>query len=1063
MNGVFDKKVKTTYIDTGERHKKRSVVLGAAFLFLCVFAGIFGLLASVMDSFSFEISRVWVAGQIVIYLLFFTVVYFLPSRILAFAALLGGGAALGFYIRRNLEDIIDRARAALNWCLFQISEAGYNIGPLLDRDLARHTNHAEYLPVFTLAVILLSGVFSYLIYSRKNVFFNLALSVAIIFPGFFYGLIPSYFSVSLAVSFWVANFAVNIFDSEYITRLLYKQSEIPEKKLVKIKLKNFRKEHRRSVKNIKAEIKEAAKAPDDNIFRLERLLRQLELYEKPGFLFLRLYGLGKIKRRKKKFVNLVKEEKQKLNRELKDAERDERLAAAEEKKAFKLLPFGQRLKIKLKYNFNEKKKIFTRNGYNAVSAFAAALVIITIVQPFIRPDLRPDRLHQAMPDDILAALTRAVEDILVGSDARVFGGYGGGMGGGDLYRPGGVRFRHVPILEIDLRGQPEINSRRIYLRGFVGSIYDGRRWIEADRSYIEDFNRLMRTGLFERYRPNSFFVHFMEFMHDATRASQRRRSAELVRDMITVQHVVVGGRLVFTPNFMNGITSRDFNIRHIADLNTHVTNSVFRRPRYTIDFYSTDSVLDRSPGSEAIRNMRDYLNRYMRLFTDLSFWTPEQIGERFPGARIVSRAQMAELMDSGEYSGGRGYFGDFFSAGYFTVPHFWSADGRYRVHSPNYILMPRRYQAEVTELRRESRFWYGDVVPEEFLIAEMAYYNFVREHYLQLPETLPEEVAELARSITRGIRTPFDKALEIEHFLSTNFEYTLNPRTPRDLEQDFVYSFLFDVREGYCSYYATAMTVMLRTLGIPAREVEGFRVDTRRVSRDEDGNPAAIVVLDSDAHAWTEVYLRGAGWVPFEPTASVPEAQAEERALHPPAPIDTFPEGFDEDEYGEEWDPYWDPGVVVAAPEEERDYTGLYSALLALLSLAIVISAFHFANYQINKRRRKYFETAGANAAALKMLSYILKILKLCGYIMRGDEGLIDFARRISHHFPAQRGAAGWEDFMRIMQKARYSIQDITEQEREYACGFIAEVRRECLKNLKFGLRFRLRFARFMI
>ena len=82
--------------------------------------------------------------------------------------------------------------------------------------------------------------------------------------------------------------------------------------------------------------------------------------------------------------------------------------------------------------------------------------------------------------------------------------------------------------------------------------------------------------------------------------------------------------------------------------------------------------------------------------------------------------------------------------------------------------------------------------------------------------------------------------------------------------------------------------------------------------------------------------------------------------------------------------------------------------------------------------------------------------------MIRSDEGLIEFARRIAQSFPMMR-SDGWVNMMRIMQKARYSAHDITEKEREYAYTFIGELREECLKNLKFGIKFRLKYVRFVI
>ncbi|MHB8172320.1 MAG: DUF4129 domain-containing transglutaminase family protein, partial [Thermincolia bacterium] len=135
------------------------------------------------------------------------------------------------------------------------------------------------------------------------------------------------------------------------------------------------------------------------------------------------------------------------------------------------------------------------------------------------------------------------------------------------------------------------------------------------------------------------------------------------------------------------------------------------------------------------------------------------------------------------------------------------------------------------------------------------------EAYLQLPLEVPQRVKELALSLTQDKNNPYDKAKAIESFLHEKYPYTLSTEeTPNGM--DMVDFFLFDLKKGYCTYHATAMTVMMRSLDIPARWVTGFTTGTWN----EDIQ--SFEVRNSDAHAWVEVYFEGFGWVPFEPTSS---------------------------------------------------------------------------------------------------------------------------------------------------------------------------------------------------
>jgi protein-glutamine gamma-glutamyltransferase len=132
--------------------------------------------------------------------------------------------------------------------------------------------------------------------------------------------------------------------------------------------------------------------------------------------------------------------------------------------------------------------------------------------------------------------------------------------------------------------------------------------------------------------------------------------------------------------------------------------------------------------------------------------------------------------------------------------------------------------------------------------------------YLQLPAALDRRIPELAREVTRNAKTPFDKALRIEAYLRTRFAYTLNLTGKPG--QDPLAHFLFETRAGHCEYFASAMAIMLRTLGIPSREVNGF------LPGEYNDLGGDYIVRASDAHSWVEVYFPGNGWQVFDPTPS---------------------------------------------------------------------------------------------------------------------------------------------------------------------------------------------------
>jgi transglutaminase-like putative cysteine protease len=135
--------------------------------------------------------------------------------------------------------------------------------------------------------------------------------------------------------------------------------------------------------------------------------------------------------------------------------------------------------------------------------------------------------------------------------------------------------------------------------------------------------------------------------------------------------------------------------------------------------------------------------------------------------------------------------------------------------------------------------------------------------YLQLPDDLPQRIRDKAREVSAGANNAYDRAAAIEQFLRANYPANLKiaPAPPR---QDSVDYFLFDVQEGYFDYHASAMVVMLRSIGIPSRLAVGYII--RPTDRVPQTN--VYIVREANAFAWPEVYFPGLGWVEFNPTSN---------------------------------------------------------------------------------------------------------------------------------------------------------------------------------------------------
>jgi len=213
------------------------------------------------------------------------------------------------------------------------------------------------------------------------------------------------------------------------------------------------------------------------------------------------------------------------------------------------------------------------------------------------------------------------------------------------------------------------------------------------------------------------------------------------------------------------------------------------------------------------------------------------------------------------------------------------------------------------------------------------YPEWVTDRYLQLPETITGRTHQLAAQIAEGNNNPYDIVIAITNYLRSNIEYVESvPSLPNN--QDLVDWFLFDVRQGFCNYYASAEVVLLRSLGIPARLAVGYAQGESQEIND------IYVVRQRDAHAWPEVYFPNIGWVEFEPTTAQPvivRPLGEASGLPAAPPFDPIEEDIDRiterDQSAESNNTSTDTGD---AGQNTTVYYVVLTGLLAALAILLV-------------------------------------------------------------------------------------------------------------------------------
>ena len=278
------------------------------------------------------------------------------------------------------------------------------------------------------------------------------------------------------------------------------------------------------------------------------------------------------------------------------------------------------------------------------------------------------------------------------------------------------------------------------------------------------------------------------------------------------------------------------------------------------------------------------------------------------------------------------------------------------------------------------------------------------DRYLQLPESLPDRVTELATEITEDQKSLYEKAKKIErYFRQSGFSYSQQFAAIPEGDTDYVDQFLFDTKVGYCDNFSTSMVVMLRSQGIPARWVKGF---TAGEVIQTENNRATYEVTNNNAHSWVEAYFPGVGWINFEPTIGFSnganleyDLETQSDAIEAPKPV--------EPDTPEKKNPVKENTEVSRSfTEVMQDFgkwistnkTAIIWSLVGLFMLSLIVYRFRRrwiskVLIPLNRMRKNDWESFE------KMYHQLLWLLKLYGLDREQGQTLSSYAKTIDTYF----------------------------------------------------------------
>jgi transglutaminase-like putative cysteine protease len=569
-----------------------------------------------------------------------------------------------------------------------------------------------------------------------------------------------------------------------------------------------------------------------------------------------------------------------------------------------------------------------------------------------------------------------------------------GFGDSDGFLGGRVRLDRTNVLQIT-------TNRRIYLRGASKDVYTGNKWtnsVDALTPSSED--------------PDSLFSDAGEMLEGLKilTGNDELPNGYFIENSVLVTFLNLKTKSLFIPSKMNffKIDSDEMTtyLSDTGDLSSGERlskNFAYRMSSYipAVGSQQFEDALRKSKKGlydEYLTQLRTSMNlislenTVRNAVDDEMLSDPEDEMLSNPEDEMLSDPEAAESSDSGEDA---------------------------EISSYSMEELQQRYDT-VLEFKKNS--------------------DGIYEKYLQLPDDLPQRIKDLAASLVLSADNDYDKARAIEEYVAENFTYNLDVRsTPRN--RDFVDYFLFDQQEGYCSYFASAMTILARCAGLPARYVEGYMLPPEP----EEGKYNSYVVTNMQAHAWTEIYFEGFGWLPFEPT---PPFRNVYYTVDVQQYVNISPN------YNAAYDYYMEMmrRFYSQDPTRIREPFPVYTrkgpdladiatkALIAVGALFILLLTFNAVR---SKLRLFRLTTLAPGASVIGHYDYYIKSLKIIGFGIEPAETPYQYSARIDKllYFSPVR----FRHITDIFVKVRYSSHGATENEKqlftEFNPGFLTEIR----------------------
>lgn len=610
-----------------------------------------------------------------------------------------------------------------------------------------------------------------------------------------------------------------------------------------------------------------------------------------------------------------------------------------------------------------------------------------------------------------------------------------------------LEFEDKRILRVE-----STSENNIYLRSWTGSHFDAATdtWTSADYDQVLAYRNTFGVD----FTPDEILYNFNKYIYPSSvDITEENVYKNLTRYGFTVQQVHVqrtsgSSLLLFVPAYMNSeiglrawgsLEEAEYKYSNYYD---GVYSSRFYRSGTGYSTVSFITALNRSEVGASRENAAEYYQRAVDFIEETD-------------RANLSRNSLQEKIAAFDYA--------------------LAADG---IEYIGTNLVDRYYNEMTSEEQAAFR---------TAVALEEQYRAYVQETYTERTgSTVVEEIAaEIRREAeAEGAVTEHDLILAVVQYLGDNYTYTQTPDGSAYTEEGSVLdAFLSQVKEGYCTHFATAAAAILREYGMPVRFAEGYIASDFTRAVGTSGAPYRSDVMDTDAHAWIEVYFDGMGWMQYEVTPgnyseamynpsgatitpTVPED--EEEAPEPPV-IPEEPEAPEEEN-----------NHPIPLPEEEESMSEVTRFLLVIGGVACVILLgfiIYFIVRHIQKKAQLMLEKryriinlarkkeaydnadpADRHKALRQITDWILDIFRIIGCPPEPGELPMDFAARVSLEYP-NLSTENFTEVMTYIQKEEFG-HGLTAREAEICGEYLSDLIASVYAELSLFQRIRVRYIK---